>query len=254
VPGPHFQVAHHPAPEQQTPLSDTGLHDKIVEILSNTANGCLNELGYYPGIAQKLKELETTNKTWQVENVKLYEDNRRLLNTLREQHERLKLTSIPELEKIDRIRRLELEVQALRQSTLTSNSHEEGLQREFNRLKEAYRIAYNEVCRLNALLQSQRPPGLQSQPEMSPQWNHPQYHPGVLPQQMQMAPQGGPAQFVQQGALSQRQSLQQTQQAAIQQRPPQDVFFPNHESRRSSTGTIRESIIIPIQAFSILKS
>jgi hypothetical protein len=252
VPGAHFQITHHPPPEQQTPLSDTELHEKIVEILSNTANGCLNELGYHPGIAQKLKELEATNKTWQVENVKLYEDNRRLLNTLREQHERLKLTSVPELEKIDRIRRLELELQGLRQSTLTSNSHEEGLQREFNRLKEGYRIAYNEVRRLSALLQSQRPPGLQSQPGISPQWTHPQYHPNLPPppaRQLQMALQGDPAQLVQQGALGQRQSLQQTQQAAIQQRPPQGGFLPNHESRRLSTGTIRESIIIPMQAF-----
>ncbi len=252
MPGAHFQVTHHPPPEQQTPLSDTELRERVVEILSNTANGCLNELGYYPGIAQKLKELETTNKTWQVENVKLYEDNRRLLNTLREQHERFKLISIPELEKIDRIRRLELEVQGLRHSALSSNSHEEGLQREFNRLKEAYRIAYNEVRRLNTLLQSQRPLGLQSQPGVSPQWTHPESHPGLLPppaRQLQMAQQGGPAQLIQQGALSQRHLLQQTQQAALQQRPPQDVSLSNHESSRASTGTIRESIIIPVQGF-----
>lgn len=253
MPGAHFQITTH-HPEQQTPFNESELREKVVQILSNTANGCLNELGYYPGVHHRLKQLEIKNQTWQTENVKLYEDNRRLLNTVREQHERLKLISIPDLEKINRIRRLELEVQSLREAA-SGSSNQEGLQKEFNRLKESYRIVCNDVRRLEALLQSQRPQSQSGGPPPSQHWPHPQFHLGLPPHpvrqpsqlmQMQMAWQGGqprqpgviPAQHIQQGTLRQEHPLQQTQQAALQQRQPQDTISADSESRRTSTGTI----------------
>ncbi|KAJ7780950.1 hypothetical protein B0H16DRAFT_602815 [Mycena metata] len=79
----------------------------VIAILANTANGCLQELGYSPGLLERLRYLEDhvakghkTNEklhhekkvlkanledmqskcqTYQIENVKLYEDNARLI-------------------------------------------------------------------------------------------------------------------------------------------------------------------------------
>ncbi|KAF8076481.1 hypothetical protein FPV67DRAFT_419262 [Lyophyllum atratum] len=64
------------------PLS---LRSRVVEILAGTANGCLTELGYYPGMPQRLQELERENVQWQSENLKLFQDNRSLTLALQEQ-------------------------------------------------------------------------------------------------------------------------------------------------------------------------
>ncbi|KAG6890545.1 hypothetical protein C0992_000805 [Termitomyces sp. T32_za158] len=60
------------------------LRSKVVEILAGTANNCLTELGYYPGMPQKLQELERQNAQWQLENVKLFQDNQALNHALQE--------------------------------------------------------------------------------------------------------------------------------------------------------------------------
>ncbi|KAG5639288.1 hypothetical protein H0H81_004949 [Sphagnurus paluster] len=65
---------------------------RIVEILAGTANGCLTELGYYPGMPQRLQELEIQNARWQSENVKLFQDNRSLTRALRETESQYKNT------------------------------------------------------------------------------------------------------------------------------------------------------------------
>ncbi|KAG6869266.1 hypothetical protein C0993_000019 [Termitomyces sp. T159_Od127] len=60
------------------------LRSKVVEILAGTANSCLTELGYYPGLPQKLQEVERQNAQWQLENVKLFQDNQALSRALQE--------------------------------------------------------------------------------------------------------------------------------------------------------------------------
>ncbi|KAG6873767.1 hypothetical protein C0995_011586 [Termitomyces sp. Mi166 len=69
-----------------TPLSNEppSLRSKVIEILAGTANGCLTELGYYPGMPQRLQELERQNAQWQMENVKLFQDNQVLTHALQE--------------------------------------------------------------------------------------------------------------------------------------------------------------------------
>lgn len=236
---------------QQSPLDDQELREKIVEILSNTANGCLIELGYYPGITQKLKQLEATNVTWQTENVKLYDDNRRLLETVRGLQERLRLVSVPEVQKLERIRRLESEVQTLREAIARQHPDSAGFQKEFNRLKESYAHAFNEVNRLTGLLQSQstaiRPSThVGPQPRSAPV--QVQSHTQAVPlQQLNSVPQVPQRQIpVPSGAwhggqphpsstkhmpgrFPQKHPLQQTQSASLMQRQP------NPQLRRPST-------------------
>ncbi|CAA7259635.1 unnamed protein product [Cyclocybe aegerita] len=144
------------------PVSNNGTETrlKIVEILANTANGCLAELGYFPGMSQKLAELEKRNKTWQSENVQLYQDNQTLLMKLQEQEHRLKLVQAPEAEKVAKIVQLERDVQRLRAqrdelkqgkpATPAPNTPDfqalyRKLHADYTSLCEAYRVAYSEV-------------------------------------------------------------------------------------------------------------
>ncbi|KAF7965072.1 hypothetical protein HWV62_682 [Athelia sp. TMB] len=61
-------------PQQQQhppPSPATDLRTRVVEILSTVANGCLSELGYYPGLREELARARS-------DNGKLYADNRAL--------------------------------------------------------------------------------------------------------------------------------------------------------------------------------
>ena len=239
-----------PPQRQQQPLDDRELREKIVEILSNTANGCLIELGYYPGITQKMKQLEATNVTWQTENVKLYDDNRRLLETVRGLQEKLRLISVPELQKLERIRRLESEVQTLREAV--GRQHPEaGFQKEFNRLKESYAHAFNEVNRLTGLLQSQSTT-IRPSTHIGPQPRSAlvQHTQGVPLQQLNSVPQVSQRQIQvpsgtwhgghphpsstkhMQGRLPQTHPLQQTQTASLKQRQVHSTTIPNLQLRQ----------------------
>ena len=115
----------------------------------------------------KLKELELQNKNWQTENVKLFEDNKRLMAMLNSQNESLKWVKVPDMEKIQRIKDLEQENQALRiqREELLRRSIAEGsqsqpqgqisyaqLQYEHSNLLDTYRLAYNEVQRLRGFI------------------------------------------------------------------------------------------------------
>lgn len=58
-------------------------------ILSNTANGCLSELGYYPGMPQELKQLQQANAALQQNNTTLFEDNTALVRVVTTQNDSL---------------------------------------------------------------------------------------------------------------------------------------------------------------------
>ena len=62
---------------------------KVVELLSSTVNGCLSELGYYPGMQEQFQHLLQTNALLQNDNTKLYEDNRALARVVSIQNDRL---------------------------------------------------------------------------------------------------------------------------------------------------------------------
>ncbi|KJA29920.1 hypothetical protein HYPSUDRAFT_246213 [Hypholoma sublateritium FD-334 SS-4] len=161
-----------PNPEAIPPnvriLNQADMRQKVVEILSGTANGCLQELGYYPGMPIKLQELEARNKNWQKENLKLYEDNKRLVQTLKSQAESLKLFQAPDSEKINYISSLEMENRALKvqleqlQSkpsseafqTVVNDQQYATLQRDYTALAETYNLAYQEIVRLREIVRT----------------------------------------------------------------------------------------------------
>ena len=196
-----FLPSSEPVPQLAT-YNNTETRQKIVEILARTANGCLAELGYFPGMPHKLKELELQNKNWQTENVKLFEDNKRLMAMLNSQNESLKWVKVPDMEKIQRIKDLEQENQALRiqREELLRRSIAEGgqplpqgqisyaqLQYEHSNLLDTYRLAYNEVQRLRAFI-AQNPQLHQQEPirieqyHPTPSQNLPQFPMPVVTQ------------------------------------------------------------------------
>ncbi|KAG2115962.1 uncharacterized protein F5147DRAFT_386049 [Suillus discolor] len=71
------------------PNQDGRLHSKIVEILSSTTNGCLEELGYHPTIMEKLKQTTQLVRSLQEDNGKLYQDNCRLAVAIQILEERI---------------------------------------------------------------------------------------------------------------------------------------------------------------------
>ena len=61
---------------------DPSIRRRIIEQLAATVNGCLAELGYFPGTVQKLQQLELENKDLAEKNRKLYHDNLTLIGWL----------------------------------------------------------------------------------------------------------------------------------------------------------------------------
>lgn len=96
---------------------DANLRSNIVEILSGTANGCLTELGYYPGMPQNMVNLEQQNAQWQLENVKLFQDNRSLSHALQSEQAAHANTT----------RKLEGQIQGLISEKIRLSKHNEAL-------------------------------------------------------------------------------------------------------------------------------
>jgi hypothetical protein len=157
----------HPINRIQRQASDSNdLRNRVVEILSGTANGCLTELGYYPGMPQKMQELETINAQWQQENVKLFQDNRSLARALQAQSERLKLITGPEIPRLNALHALENKVQGLaeekanlikRNEALMANQPQGAeysrLHSEYTKLTAIYGAALNEISQLRHYIQ-----------------------------------------------------------------------------------------------------
>ena len=137
-----------------------------MQVLSSTANGCLSELGYHPGICQQLNEALKANNYLQQANDKLFEDNRSLARLVSFQNDRLALVDGTEssrlktftdmenrvkvliAEKADLVKRNSLLVQSLPTSDVLvaelknlQISHN-ILQREYIRLRESYNSLY----------------------------------------------------------------------------------------------------------------
>jgi len=219
---------------------------------------------------QKLRELELQNKNWQTENVKLFEDNKRLMGMLNTQNESLKWVKVPDMEKIQRIKDLEQENQALRieREELLRRSIADGgqpppqgqisyaqLQYEHSNLLDTYRLAYNEVQRLrafiaqNPLLHQQEPIRIDQYHSTPPQ-NLPQFPMPVASQvlhtphqalaQQAQAPQQATVANLQPTTQERRRDLTQIQNSVIQRRQQQTVPMP----RRSTSGTITSGFLL----------
>lgn len=155
------------------------LREKIVQVLSSTVNGCLSELGYYPGIGQQLHEALKANNHLQQANEKLFEDNRALARLAAFQNDRLALVDGTEhsrlktytdmesmvkvltAEKAELMKRNSLFVQSLPTSDVLKNlqaSHN-NLQREYLRLRESYNSLYKTSASYNIFPGKQVPWG-----------------------------------------------------------------------------------------------
>jgi hypothetical protein len=219
----------------------------------------------------KLKELELQNKNWQTENVKLFEDNKRLMAMLNTQNESLKWMKVPDMEKIQRIKDLEQENQSLRiqrEELLRrsiaegSQSHQQGqmpyaqLQYEHSNLLDTYRLAYNEVQRLrdfitqNPQLHQQGPIRIE-QHHPTPSQNLSQFpmpmaahvpHQALVqaPQQVTTPSPVTNLPMLQPTMQGQRHDLAHTQNAVVQRRPQQTVRM----SRRPASGTIASGFLL----------
>jgi hypothetical protein len=69
--------------------SNESLRSKVVEIVSQSANGCLKELGYHPDTNIRLSQAESTIARLKLDNAKLYIDNRTLTSHLALQNDRI---------------------------------------------------------------------------------------------------------------------------------------------------------------------
>lgn len=135
--------------------------NRVIEVLAGTANGCLSELGYFPGMPQRMAEMEQQNRQWQTENVKLFEDNRRLVEVIRSQNERLDWSRLPDANRIAKIIELQeenrflksqrdelLKLAAMPGGAQTRQPSYEQLYAEYCKLAEAHRGVLSEVNRL----------------------------------------------------------------------------------------------------------
>jgi hypothetical protein len=217
----------------------------------------------------KLKELELQNKNWQTENVKLFEDNKRLMAMVNSQNESLKWVKVPDMEKIQRIKDLEQENQALRiqREELLRRSIAEGsqslpqgqisyaqLQYEHSNLLDTYRLAYNEVQRLRAFiaqnpqLHHQEPIRIEQYHPTSSQ-NLPQFPIPVAAQvshQVEAPQRATPPPItnlpmLQPTIQGRRHDLARTQNTVVQRRQQQTLLMP----RRATSGTIISGFLLP---------
>jgi len=144
--------------QQHIPTSGTtDLRSRVVEILAGTVNGCLSELGYFPGMHQRMLELQQVNAKWQSENVNLFQDNQKLARSLREQNERSKVITGSDDQKIRAIEALEEKVRGLTEerANLVSKQNEvyHRLYSDYTKLSGLYGAAVNEIDQLRKHIQ-----------------------------------------------------------------------------------------------------
>jgi len=65
------------------------LRNKVVQIISGTANGCLKELGYQPDFKTKMQQAEQVIDNLRMDNSRLYIDNRTMRSHLALQNDRI---------------------------------------------------------------------------------------------------------------------------------------------------------------------
>lgn len=161
------------------------LRTKIIQLLSSTANGCLSELGYFPGMPEQFQQILQTNAALQNDNAKLFEDNRALARVVAMQNDRLaflageddvKLKQLAEMR--DKIESLSMEQAKLKQTNemlqatpvaqryrqLFAESQmlrikNDALERDFIRLRDSYSALHNTAAEKGTLPSGQVAPG-----------------------------------------------------------------------------------------------
>lgn len=152
-----------PTPQTFFPTSE--FRTKVIEILSRTANGCLQELGYRPGMVHQITELQNRENAFQEENGRLFADNRRLAHMIkdtREKHimaERVHLATINTLQL--QIQSLQKENQdiLIRESSLAAGNPDYArLQTDYMRLQGFCLQLRDQVTTLQKILKENPPP------------------------------------------------------------------------------------------------
>jgi hypothetical protein len=161
------------------------LRTKIIQLLSSTANGCLSELGYFPGMPEQFQQILQTNAALQNDNAKLFEDNRALARVVAMQNDRLaflageddvKLKQLAEMR--DKIESLSMEQAKLKQTNemlqatpvaqryrqLFAESQmlrikNDALERDFICLRDSYSALHNTAAEKGTLPSGQVAPG-----------------------------------------------------------------------------------------------
>jgi chromosome segregation ATPase len=132
--------------------NDKLLRSQVVQVLSNTANGCLTELGYFPGILNQLQKLEQLNAQYKTDIANLHANNCRLQQSLAVHEHTAKFLKAPESTKIQHLKELEGKINFLSEENRILTTQHNSLVRkrqqlifEYNRLQNTHQHALNEI-------------------------------------------------------------------------------------------------------------
>ncbi|KAH7916284.1 hypothetical protein BJ138DRAFT_1108932 [Hygrophoropsis aurantiaca] len=143
------------SPPEEGNKEPADLRGKVVEILSGTTNGCLSELGYVPGMAERLQQATQQVASLQSENAKLFEDNRKLSNTSRALNEHLTFAQANGSSQLAHLMRLLGQLKERdatlhkHQQLLSPNQAYQQLLAELQRLRNAHAETLSQLALLN---------------------------------------------------------------------------------------------------------
>ncbi|KAG0709864.1 hypothetical protein DFH29DRAFT_17916 [Suillus ampliporus] len=271
--GRPLSVSHEPDTGIEDP--DGRLRSRIVEILASTSNGCLTELGYHPGMMEKLQRHTQHIRLLEGENAKLYQDNCQLSNVVRMHNERVAHLSANQSSQLqqfstmqERLRALEAERNNLIRNnqdiliSVSAGTSHHLLAQELDHMRsqssrvfsdmQSLRIKY---AQLSTQQRGQTSPGVLSPSNSVPQISQPRIPTPSDVHQRQVSGEGAPR--LQPSRLSQQhtqqyarqtqqqvqhtvpsQQLQHTHQAPAQRRTS-DVVTNPYPHRRSPPAPVR---------------
>jgi hypothetical protein len=86
---------------------------EVVSVIASTTNGCLSELGYFPGMVPTLAAAERDNALLRADNVKMFDDNRALAQHVASLSERVNFANLGASAQTQALERLQRQVQEL---------------------------------------------------------------------------------------------------------------------------------------------
>ncbi|KAF5364277.1 hypothetical protein D9756_000752 [Leucocoprinus leucothites] len=234
-------------PTPQTLFSTPEFRSQVVQILSRTANGCLQELNYRPGMIRELADQQALVAQFQTENKKLFEDNQQL--ALMVKNVRAKQKSLEQMHH-NRVQSLEQQIAALQRDNQAILAREKQLavgHPEYARLQNENIHLRNEcVLFQNACMQlRQHIAELQAYAPLALAPN--QILTQSLDQQNRVVSGGQPVQARIPHSVQDALREQQQQQLARGQNAssPTNVSNPQSQTQRAGFHPSRPSIIIP---------
>ncbi|KAK0242840.1 hypothetical protein EDD85DRAFT_812771 [Armillaria nabsnona] len=147
------------APTTPALSSQAEFQNKVIEIISSTANGCLAELGYYPTLHTDMQKSKAQNQfltnvlkdrdalisKWQQENHKLWEDNRHLISDIQSKTAEIDTLKAEIMGKDMTIKELTRQARGI--PTREPDAYQ-NLLREYQALQDKHRATHNEKVSL----------------------------------------------------------------------------------------------------------